>query len=246
MTVAVAVQVAAFGLSALLALLRFPGALRGRNRGMFTCMVLIALAMALSLPVFYNAVDALLGGRNLTNLVLRLALYAVFVILGVKAAAAFGAPRAGKLIVGPIGLVVLGLTVGLTVYLFAASELPVSSAGLMIYDDQRSVQLYASVGRLYPGYVAACICLPALAAAANTRLKPLHRLGAGLVGSGLVIVVIFCALIELFFIGVFGLLLPFTAVILVTLGLTVMWVSHLRQRRRPSRNLLAESYQNVS
>lgn len=246
MTVDVAIQLAALGLSSLFALLRLPGALQGRNRGMFACMVLIALAMALSLPGFYDPVDALLGGRNLANLALRLALDAVFVILGVKAAAAFGARWSRKLIIGPVGLAVLGLTVGLTVYLFAASELPVSSAGLWAYADQQTVQWYASVGRLYPGYVAACVCIPALAAAANPRLSVLHRTGAGFVGVGLAVVFVFSVLIELFVIGVFGLVLPFSAVILVTLGLTIMWVSHVRQRRRPPQNLLAESYRNVS
>ena len=244
MTVAVAVQITALGLSSLFALLRLPGALRGQNRGMFACMALIALAMALSLPGFYNVADGLLGGRNLANLVLRLSLYAVFVILGVKGAAAFGAGRARKLIVGPIGLVVLALTVGVTVYLFAASDLPASAAGLTAYDNQSTVQSYASVGRLYPGYVAACLVIPALMAAGNRRLRVLWRVGAGSLGFGLFLVVLFSVLEELIYLGVFTLLLPFAAVILVTVGLAVMWVSHLRHH--PSQNLLAESYRNVS
>ena len=246
MTVAVAVQIMALVLSVGLALLRLPGALRGRNRGMFACLLLIALAMALSLPEFYDTVDAWLGGRNLANLVLRLTLYAVFVILGVKTAAAFGAPRARKLIIGPIGLAVLALAVGLTVFFFAASDLPVSSAGLWKYADQPTVQSYASVGRLYPGYVAACVCFPALAAAVNPGLRYLHRAGAGLVGSGLAVVVVFSALRELFYLGVYGLILPFSAVILVSLGLFTVWVAQMRRRRRPVYNALAESYRNVS
>lgn len=246
MTVSVAIQLTALALSSLFALLRLPGALQGRNRGMFACMVLIALAMALSLPGFYDPVDALLGGRNLANLALRLALYAVFVILGVKAAAAFGARWSRKLIIGPVGLAVLGLTAGLTVYLFALSDVPVSSTGLQAYEKQATVQAYASLGRLYPGYVAACLCVPALMAAANPRLRVLRRIGAGLFGIGLVLVFVFSVLQEMVYLGVFTALVPFTAVILVTLGLTAMWISHIRQRRQPSQNLLAESYRNVS
>lgn len=246
MTVALAVQVAAFGLSVLFALLRLPGALRGQNRGVFVSMVLIALTMGLSLGGIYTVVDGWLGGRNLANLVLRLSLYAVFVTLGVKAAAAFGAGWARKLIIGPIGLAVLALAVGLTVYFFVLSDLPVTSVGLQAYEKQVTVQSYASLGRMYPGYVAACLCAPVLMAAANSRLRVLHRTGAGLLGAGLVLVVAFSFLQEVVYLGVFTALVPFTAVILVTVGLTVMWVSHLRQRRRPSQNLLAESYRNVS
>jgi len=246
MTVALAVQVTAFGLSVLFALLRLPGALRGRNRGVFASMVLIALTMGLSLGGIYTEVDGWLGGRNVANLVLRLCIYAVFVLLGVKAAAAFGARWARKLIVGPVGLAVLGLTVGLTVYFFVMSDLPVSSVGLQAYEKQLTVQSYASLGRLYPGYVAACLCVPALLVAANPRLQALRRIGAGLLGIGLVLVVAFSVLQEVVYLGVYTALVPFTAVILVTLGLTAMWVSHLRQRRRPPQNLLAESYRNVS
>lgn len=246
MSAGFAVQVTAFAVSALFALLRLPDAFRGRNRSMFACMVLLAVAMGLSLPLFYNAVDRLLGGVNVANLGLRFALYAVFVILGVKAATGFGAWHARKLILGPAGLVVLAVISALTVYFFVISDLPTTSTGLAAFQDQVSVDVYGMLGRLYPAYVAACICAPALAAAANSRYRMPHRVGAGLLGTGLAIVVLFTALTMVAEIGVFMLLMPFSSVILVCLGLAVMWGSHRLQLRRPPTSALAESYRNVS
>ncbi|UYB36246.1 hypothetical protein N9A08_00645 [Arthrobacter koreensis] len=234
MTAGFAVQVSAFALSFLFALFRLPDAIRGRNRSIFFCMVLIAVSTGLSLPLIYEFVDPLLGGFNLANLLLRYSLYGVFVILGLRGAAAFGAEWARRLIVGPVGLVVLGLTVVLTAAFFLASDIPVTSTGLLDYNDQVSVEVYGMLGRLYPAYVAACVCAPALAAARNSRYRLPHRIGSGLFGIGLAVVVLFTALTLVADIGVFMLLLPFSAVILVTLGLAVMWVSNRLQMRRPA------------
>jgi len=246
MTAGFAIQVSAFALSSLFALFRLPDAIRGRNRSIFFCMVLIAVSTGLSLPLFYEFVDPLLGGMNLANLLLRNSLYGVFVILGVRGAAAFGAERARRLIVGPAGLLVLGITVVLTAGFFAASDIPVTSTGLYDYGDQVTVNVYGMLGRLYPAYVAACVCVPALAAAGNGRYRMPHRVGSGLFGTGLGVVVVFTALTLVADIGVFMLILPFSAVILVVMGLAVMWVSHRLSLRQPKLSPLAERYKNVS
>lgn len=245
MTAGFVIQVSAFALSCIIALLRLPDAIRGRNRSIFACLSLVAVAMGLSLPVFYDVVDPLLGGSNRANLVLRLTLYAVFVILGVRGAAAFGAPRARSAVIGPVGLAVLGVTVVLTVWLFAVSDIPVTSAGLAAYSGQASLDAYAHLGRLYPGYVAGCICVPALAASLNRRYRIPHRVGAGLFGTGLALVVVFSAVTFLGPLGAYMLILPFSAVILVTLGLTVMWISRRVSQRRPKVSLLTKRYENV-
>ena len=245
MTVGFAVQVSSFVLSSLFALFRLPDAVRGRNRSMFFCMVLIAVSTGLSLPVFYEFVDPLLGGMNLANLLLRYSLYGVFVILGLRGAAAFGAEWSRRLIVGPVGLVVLGVIVVLTAGFFAASDIPETSTGLLDYGDQVTVEVYGMLGRLYPAYVAACVCAPALAAARNSRYRTPHRLGSGLFGTGLAVVVAFTALALVMDLGVFMVLLPFSAVILVVSGLVVMWISNRLQLRRPKRSPLADRYENV-
>ncbi|MER1996625.1 MAG: hypothetical protein ABTA24_09030 [Arthrobacter sp.] len=246
MTVGLAFQVVAFVLSSLFALFRLPDAIRGRNRSMFFCMVLISVSTGLSLPLFYEFVDPLFGGMNLANLLLRYALFGVFVILGLRAAAAFGAAWARRLIIGPIGLAVLGAVVALTAVFFAASDIPETSTGLLDYSGQVSVEVYGMLGRLYPAYVAACVCAPALAAAGNSSYRTPHRIGSGLFGAGLGIVVVFTALTLVMDIGVFMVLLPFSAVILVTLGLTIMWISRRATQRRPKVSMLSERYKNVS
>lgn len=246
MTVELTFQVVAFVLSSLFALFRLPDAIRGRNRSMFFCMVLIAVATGLSLPLFYEFVDPLLGGMNLANLLLRNALYGVFVILGLRGAAAFGADWARRLIIGPIGLLVFGVIVVLTAGFFAASDIPETSTGLLDYSGQVTVEVYGMLGRLYPAYVAACVCAPALAAAVNSRYRMPHRIGSGLFGTGLAVVVVFTALTMVMDLGIFMVLLPFSAVILVTLGLTVMWISRRVSQRQPKVSLLAERYKNVS
>lgn len=245
MTVGLAFQVLAFALSSLFALFRLPDAIRGRNRSMFFCVALIAVSTGLSLPVFYEFIDPLLGGMNLANLLLRYALYGVFVILGLRGAAAFGAEWARRLIIGPIGLAVLGIVVVLTAGFFVASDIPATSTGLLDYSGQVTVEVYGMLGRLYPAYVAACVCAPALAAARNPRYRMPHRVGSGLFGAGLAVVVVFTALTMVMEIGVFMVLLPFSAVILVTLGLVVMWISHRLQMKRPRRSALADRYENV-
>ncbi len=245
MTVGFAVQVSAFVLSSLFALFRLPDAVRGRNRSIFFCMVLIAVATGLSLPVFYEFIYPLLGGMNLANLLLRYSLYGVFVILGLRGAAAFGAEWSRRLIVGPVGLVVLGVIAVLTAGFFAASDIPETSTGLLDYGDQVTVEVYGMLGRLYPAYVAACVCAPALAAARNPRYRTPHRLGSGLFGTGLAVVVAFTAMALVMDLGVFMVLLPFSAVILVVSGLAVMWISNRLQLRRPKRSPLADRYENV-
>ena len=239
MTATMAMQWAALAFSALGAAARLPGAVRGRGRAMTACLLLMTVAMALSLDVFYEPVDALLGGVNVANLVLRFCLYAIFMILGSRSAAAFASPRAARLVKGPVGWWVLGAVGVLTVLTFVLSDLPETTTGLVGYDDQISVQLYATLGRLYPGYVAVCVAGSALAAARNTALRPMPRLGAGLIALGLMKVAAFVVLrltpVELADLNFY---LPFCAVIVITIGLMVLQAANMRQARR-GHNLLA-------
>jgi len=245
MTAGFAIQVSAFALSSLFALFRLPDAVRGRNRSIFFCLVLMAVSTGLSLSVIYEFIDPLMGGMNLANLLLRYALYGVFVILGVRGAAAFGAEWARRWITGPIGLAVLGIIAVLTAGFFAASDIPSTSTGLLDYDDQVTVEVYGMLGRLYPAYVAAVICAPALAASRNASYRMPHRLGSGLFGAGLALVVLFTVLTMVADIGAFMVIMPFSAVILVVSGLVIMWISHRLRLKRPQRSALTERYENV-
>lgn len=231
------IQWAALVLCAIAAAVRIPGALRGRGRTMCAALLLLTLAVGLSIAPVYNPVDAVLGGVNGANLLLRMTLYAVFVLLGVRVAAAFASPLAHRLVVGPFGLAVLGLTVAATLYFFGASELPFSSVGLGAFDDQATVQEYAAVGRLYPGYVAACLVLPTALSMLDRRSRPSHRVAGALLSSSFLLVVVFVVLrltsLELLD---WNVILPFSAIVLLVLGLGLIWLSHMLARRRSVRD----------
>jgi hypothetical protein len=239
---AVTIQWVALAACLLGAVIRLPDVVRGRGRVVFTALVLLSLAVGLSLEPIYLAVDRLLGGVNLANLTIRLCLYAVFVLLGVRMVAAFGAPRARKLIVGPLGIVVLAATVAATVYFFVQSDLPYSDTGLNAFYDQEPVQHYADVGRLYPGYMAACLVGPSLAAVVNGHARFLHRLAGAFLALGFGTVTVF-AVLQLFDVDLAAgtIILPFGAILCVVVGLCLIWFSKRRAARNGGRsNLLAQ------
>lgn len=223
------------------ALLRLPDAVRGRGRSIFAAMVLLVVAVGLSLPQIYLPVDALLGGINIANLIIRLSLFAIFVLLGIRIAGAFRSPRTRWLIVGPLGLAVLGAVVAVTVVFFVLSDLPESSTGLTAFRDQDTVQLYAEAGRLYPGYVAACLVLPAVKGLMDPAGRLAHRTASALLAVGFGTVVVFAAvrLLAGDHLGVWEVLLPFGSILLVVSGLIVIWASRRRTELTPPRNRLA-------
>ena len=235
------VQWAVLVLCIVFALLRLPDAIRGRGRAVFIALVLLVFAVGLSLPQFYLPIDRLLGGVNIANLLIRLSLYAIFVVLGIRIAAAFRSARTRWLIVGPIGLSVLAVVALSTVALFILSDLPESSTGLVAYGDQETVRLYAEAGRLYPGYVAACLVLPALKGLADSTGRPAHRAASALlaVGFGAVLVFAVVRLAVGSHLGAWEIGLPFGAILLVTSGLTIIWASRRRTELAPRGNQLA-------
>lgn len=237
----VTLQWAALILCGVGAALRVPGLAKGRGRSIFAALVLMAAAVALSLSPIYLVVDGFLGGVNLANLMLRLILFAVFLLLGIRMAAAFGSKLARRLIAGPFGLAVLALSVLATLYFFVASELPVSSRGLSAFEDQDTVQQYGTVGRFYPGYVSLCLLPAALASVLDRSARPMHRLAGVLLAGGFFLVVMFVVL-RLFSVELrqWEVILPFTAILLTAVGLCLIWLSRtLCGRKRRRRNLLA-------
>jgi hypothetical protein len=237
----VILQWSALILCAMAAAIRIPGLARGQGRTIFAALVLMTAAVALSLSPIYLVVDGFLGGVNVANLMLRLLLFAVFLLLGVRMAAAFGSVFARRLIVGPFGLAVLALCVIAALYFFVASELPMSSRGLSAFDDQDTVRQYMTAGRLYSGYVSACLLPAALACVLDRRARLLHRVSGAFLASGFFLVVLFVVL-QLFSVPLYqwDVILPFAAILLTALGLCLIWLSRtLGSRERKQRNLLA-------
>lgn len=237
-------QWAALGATLFFALLRVPGAIRGENRGMFYALILLSAAMALSIPFFYLPVDAMLGGVNVANLLLRYLLFAVLLILGLKAAAAFQAPLAARLIGGPVGFIVLAACAVSVAVLYGLSDLPESSTALAAYWDQDAVHAYGDSSRLYQIYVGACL-IPSLFGSAASRRPAGIRISAGLLALGLSAAVIHSVLSLAAVkqdLGAWDLVLPYSAVIVVSSGLALMWNSHRLARRHPKPGLLARAY----
>ncbi len=232
---AMTIQWAALGLCAAGSAIRIPGLRDARGRTMFLALVLLTFAVGLSIDPLYRAMDAVLGGVNVANLLLRMALYAVFLLFGIRMAAAFGSMRARRLIAGPFGLSILALTVAATLHFFVSSELEGSSTGLHAFAGQDTVQQYAAVGRLYPGYVAACLVIPAALAAFDRHARIIHRVACALVASGYSLVVVFVLLrltaLDLMY---WDVLLPFSAILLTVLGLCLIRASHVIGRRSAS------------
>ncbi|MBP3035796.1 hypothetical protein J2M53_05930 [Arthrobacter sp. zg-ZUI100] len=238
-------QWVALGVVVFFGLLRLPAAIRGENRVIFTVLLLMSLVMALSIPFFYLPLDSLLGGVNVANLVIRYSLFAIFLILGLKLAAAFDAQRARRAIGGPAGRCVLAGSAVLVAVLFWLSDLPESSTGLAAYWDQDAVHAYGDVAGLYPVYVGGCL-IPALVAyTADSRRRNDIRISAGLMSLGFSAVVIHSVLgltVLGLNVGAWDRVLPYGAVILVTLGLALLWNSQRIAKRHPQPGLLARAY----
>lgn len=243
MSVGTFVQWLALVLCVVFAAVRLPDAVRGRGRSVFAVLVLLAVAVALSLPPIYLFVDGLLGGANVANLLIRFSMYAIMLLLGVRGAAAFGSTRALTLIRGPVGIAAVGLTVVVTVILFTLSDLPGSSTGLRAYADQVTVHWYSHMGRIYPSYVGACLVGPAIANAWNPSARVIHRAAAALMAVGFIMALAH-TVVKLTGIrtGAADLILPFGAIVLVTTGLTMIWLSRRRAVRGRSANLLANEH----
>ncbi|WP_146070800.1 hypothetical protein [Arthrobacter sp. B1805] len=230
---ALTIQWVALGLCVVGAAVRIPGLRKRHGRTIFAALVLLTVAVALSIEPIYLAVDGFLGGANIANLLLRLMLYAVFLLLGIRMAAAFDSNLARRLVVGPVGVTILALVVAATLYFFVTSELSGSSTALRDFGDQDTVQHYAAAGRLYPGYVAACLVIPAVAAVLDHEARTIHRVASAFLACSFSIVVVF-VLLRLTPVNLMAwdIVLPFSAIVLTVVGLCLIWLSHTLGRRR--------------
>ena len=142
-------------------LARVPSALRGENREVFYIFSLISLSILISIEAPYLVIDGWLGGMNIGNLILRFLLYGTFFFMGIKIATAFGSASAVRAIRGPVGITAAAIVGALTIYFFVITDTQGSSAGMSGLKWGPSLDGYAAMGRLYPGFVAACL-VPAI------------------------------------------------------------------------------------
>ncbi|WP_427018567.1 hypothetical protein ACQCSX_08555 [Pseudarthrobacter sp. P1] len=211
---------------------RLPAALKRRNASLFWMFALLSVAVGLGIDAIYLPVDALLGRVNVANLIIRLALYAVFFILATRVAAAYRARRSEWLIRGPVGLTVLAGIAAATVALFLLSDMPTSSTGLRAFAGQPTVQAYVYAGRLYPAYAAAVLIQPT-AAAGRTAARAINRMSAWLICAAFAMVVL------LTLIQVAGLpflllvdFLSYAAILCMAAGMALVWISFRKRSTR--------------
>jgi hypothetical protein len=218
-------------------LVRAPDALRGRNRAVFWILFLATVCSLLSIPGPYVAIDQALGGWNLTNLLLRLVVFLMVFLVGLRLARGLGASRARRLltsVTGRWGFAAACLAVAVT---FLLMDTRGSSAGLeALWDDggrnSAVAPFYAAAGRSYPAFVSV-ILTPPLLSAAKSRLPGLVRAGAALTLAGAVAAV---ASVPASFSpdgwDPARLLVNYLAVLGYVLGLLAFWLSGHRPRPR--------------
>ena len=173
---------------AVLAVCRVPSALRGENRSLFFIYALMAAGLLLSIDAPYVAVDQVLGGVNLANLLLRFIIFGAVFALGLRIARGFGAHDALRLITGRPGIAFAGAASVAVVVAFFMMDTAGSSAGLIaVYDkDARNaalVEYYGAAGRLYPAFITLAL-LPAMVRAVRSGLPGLVRLSAAFLATG--------------------------------------------------------------
>ena len=81
-------------------LLRVPDAIQGRNRTVFGILLLATLCSLLAVPGPYEAIDQVLGGWNVTDLILRYLVFAAVLLVGLRVTKGLAASRGHRLIAG--------------------------------------------------------------------------------------------------------------------------------------------------
>ncbi|CAI3793182.1 hypothetical protein [Pseudarthrobacter sp. MM222] len=224
----------------IVALARIPSALRGENRSLFFIFAFMTVATLLSIEAPYLAIDQVLGGTNVANLILRFIIFGAILALGLRLARGFGADDALRLITGRAGIAVLAAASAAVLVVFLMMDTHGSSAGLAavsIKDDrhQALVEYYGAAGRLYPAYVMLTL-LPAMLRTAAGKLPLLVRFSAGLlaVGSVAVTLSLLSPLIPPA-LGFIRFVVNYSAILCFAVGLALIWVGKIVAKRAPKK-----------
>ena len=221
----------------LIALARVPSALRGENRTLFYIFALLTLAILLSIEAPYLAIDRLLGGINITNVILRFIIFAAIYFVGVRITKGFSADAAYRLLTGRVGMGILALVSALILVLFFMMDTSPSSVGLTGVNtaSERNavlVEYYGAAGRAYPAYVS-LVLLPAMVRAVFSRLPLLVRIAAGLlaVGGAAVGLTLLFPLVPAEWSALMY-LTNYTAILCYVVGLTLIWLARLHNNSK--------------
>jgi hypothetical protein len=235
-----ALQWTTVAVCAVAAAARIPSAVRGENRPVFYVFFLLTVATLLSIDEPYQAIDRVLGGFNVANVVLRFVGFAAVFFLGLQIAKGFAAEDALRLMGGPVGIGMAGLASATVIVLFLMMDTAGSTAGLVGIEsksprDAILVGYYGAAGRLYPAFILLAL-LPAMIRTARSKLPPIIRSSAVLLGVGSVAIALSLA---------FPLIPPglsswkfvinYTGILCLVLGLVLVWAGRLAaQRNHPA------------
>jgi preprotein translocase subunit SecG len=222
------------------ALSRIPNLVRRKNRSIFYALALLTLATLLSIRGPYLAIDALLGGTNVANLLLRFIIFGAIFFLALRIAAGFGDSRGVQLVRGRAGMLALGLISAVLVVCFVLMDTSGSSAGLVdvaARNQQNAllVEYYGAAGRAYPAYVCLAI-LPGMLRAIRSPLPVLLRMSAALLAVGSIAIPL-----SLLFpvvppgLGFLRFVVNYTAILCFVAGLALIWVASARAGRKHGR-----------
>ena len=222
------------------AIWRIPSFSQKKNRSLFYIFALLTLAILLSIKGPYAAIDGLLGGINVANLLLRFIIFGAIFFLALRIAAGFGDSRGVQLIRGPAGMLALGVISAVLVVCFVLMDTSGSSAGLVdvaAKNQQNAllVEYYGAAGRAYPAYVCLAI-LPGMLRAVRSPLPALLRMSAALLAVGSIAIPL-----SLLFpvvppgLGFLRFVVNYTAILCFVAGLALIWVASGRAGRRHGR-----------
>lgn len=225
-------QWSTLALCGLVTVARIPSALRGENRTLFCIFALMTFAILLSIETPYVAVDQVLGGVNIANLVLRFVIFAAILCVGIRVTRGFGAAGAYRLLTGRAGMAVLALISLTVVVMFLLMDTEGSSAGLQAVSAKGGtnallVEYYGAAGRAYPAYVS-LVLLPAMVRAVRSSLPLPIRIAALLLAVGgiaIAVTLFFPAMPATWGPGQF--VINYTAVLCFVVGLALIWLARL-------------------
>lgn len=220
-----------------LVIARAPGALANASRvRLWLAHVVMTLSLWLSVTPVYLAVDAMLGGRNITNLLSHFGFYVIFWLGGAEVALAIGRHDLFRLIHGAPGVLVMVTGAAAMTAVFIAAAPEYSAMGLNPFRDDPMIILYKTLSFVYPGFAAAVLALPLLRASlVNPGLLggSMRLMASGFILVPLVPIAHMGELVDSGYALVVDLVL-YPAIILVAAGVTVAFVSRLRATQTSS------------
>ncbi|NUP75218.1 MAG: hypothetical protein HOQ07_11310 [Sinomonas sp.] len=227
-----------------LVIVRLPAFVRGTNRLMFGLMAFLDLAVLLSIEAPYLAVDSLLGGRNVANLLLRFIIYGFALLLAIRVARAFAGYRAERALVGPWGLGFLAVCSGGLVLTFVMTNMTTSRVGFATDGLELWPAVYGTLGRVYPTFTGLAV-MPALLATAGRRGPVLLRTAAAALAAGYALLAVSNIITVLpNEATAFSQVINYGTILLVCVGLTLVWISSLNVRRRERAVRATQSVKN--